>query len=74
MKSPKMQQPKRNAESIGISLSVIIAWVLAQFSGIDIPPEVTAAMSGLITGIAVRLKDDYEKPIEKPVEKSDKDG
>ena len=49
---------KNNSETIGMSLSVIIAWVLAQYSGVDVPPEVTAAMSGLITTIATRLKDE----------------
>ena len=58
MKEVNMKRAKNNSETIGMSASVIIAWVLAQYSGMDIPPEVTAAMSGLITTIATRLKDE----------------
>lgn len=53
-----MKRAKTNSETIGMSMSVIIAWLLAQYSGIDVPAEVTAAMSGLITTIATRLKDE----------------
>ena len=54
----KFPRTRRNAESIGLSLSVILAWGIAEFSGVNVPPEVTAALSGLITAIAARMKDE----------------
>lgn len=51
-------QPRRNAESIGISTGVVFAWALSEFSGVQVPAEVTAAISGLIAVIAARIKDD----------------
>lgn len=51
-----LQGGRANADSIGISAAVIISWLASTYSGISMPAEVVAAMSGLIGAIAARIK------------------
>lgn len=51
-----IQGGRNNADSIGISAAVLISWGFSTYSGVAIPTEVVAAMSGLIGAIAARIK------------------
>ena len=42
------QASKQTASGVGISLSVILAWALDTYTGVTLPVEVVAAVSGLI--------------------------
>ncbi len=48
---------KGNADSLGVSMAVILTWALTTYSGVDIPAEVVAALSGLLGAAAARWKD-----------------
>lgn len=52
------QGTKRSSEALGISLSVILAWVSGDIMGWQIPNEVMAAFLTLIGIVATRLKKD----------------
>lgn len=39
---------KQTASGVGISISVILAWALDTYTGVALPVEVVAAVSGLI--------------------------
>lgn len=47
---------RTNADSIGISSAVLISWLMATYSGVSMPAEVVAALSGLIGAIGARIK------------------
>lgn len=52
-----MQNSKSNADSLGISLAVVLSWGITTYSGVPIPAEVVAAMSGVIGAFSARIKD-----------------
>lgn len=61
-KHPRMESlqrgSKRSSEALGVSLSVILAWLTRDVLGWEIPNEVMAAFLTLIGIIATRLKMD----------------
>lgn len=48
---------KDNADTMGISLGVILAWAIPTFTGVDLPVEVATAVGGLLGAIGARLRD-----------------
>ena len=52
-----MESSKSNADSLGISLAVVLSWGITTYSGIPIPAEVVAALSGVIGAFTARIKD-----------------
>lgn len=51
------QGTRKNSEALGLSLSVIMVWVLKDILGIEIPPEVMAALFTAIGIIVGRFHD-----------------
>lgn len=47
---------KSNAEPIGISAAVVIAWAMTQWADVTMPAEVIAAVGGLIGAVSARIK------------------
>lgn len=47
---------RKQGASIGMGISVIGAWIMSEFVGIEPPGEVVAAASGLITGIGAWIQ------------------
>lgn len=50
---------KSNADSLGISFAVVLSWAITTYSGAVVPPEVIAALSGVIGAFAARMKDKF---------------
>lgn len=51
-----MEGGKKNADSIGMSASVILAWLAANYLGVAVPEPVIAAAAGLISSVATNIK------------------
>ena len=51
---------KRNGGTIGVSVSVILAWTLGEYAGIKPPPEVIAAAAGLISALGTYIQRQLE--------------
>lgn len=47
---------RRQGGTLGVSVSVILSWVLAEYAGITPPAEVVSAAAGLITGIGMYIQ------------------
>ena len=56
LKKPNQSTGKKfNAGALGASFAVLLAWVISQITGIDVPAEVGAALGGICTFIASLL-------------------
>lgn len=48
---------RRNADSIGVGLPVIIMWAASTFGGIEVPAEVAVAFGGILASIGARARE-----------------
>ena len=48
---------RRNADTIGVGLPVIIMWVAATFGGVEVPAEVAVAIGGVIASVGAKIRE-----------------
>lgn len=52
-----VQESKKNSESLGVSLVVILSWASTTYLTTPIPPEVIGVLGSMMGSVATRIKD-----------------